>query len=168
MLEKNLGYRTIYRKQVVNSETLFKINLPNLPLLGNLSQNEFKNQLQITLNDEKSAIEFYTKLWEQAPNELHKEFIGEALSEEKKHLELFKNLYTLHFNEEPNIEIKTVTYNNYKDGLLHALKDELEAADYYKKMALSNSNDTIKQSYFYAMQDELEHSIMFSTLLNSL
>jgi len=168
MLEKNISYRTIYRKQVVNNEEPFKINLPNLPLLGTLSMNELKHQLQITMNDEKSAIEFYTKLLQQSESGIHKGFVQEALNEEKKHLELFKNVYTFYFNEEPNIEVKPVNYNTYKEGIMHALKDELKAADYYKQMTLSTTDEMIKEAYFYAMGDEIEHSIMFSTIYNML
>jgi hypothetical protein len=45
-----------------------------------------------------------------------------------------------------------------------ALKDELEAADLYKEMTLKTTDAMIKDIFFYAMGDELEHAIMFSTI----
>jgi rubrerythrin len=76
-------------------------------------------------------------------------------------------LYQLLTNQIPSYTLTPVNYANYKEGLLIALKDELEAADLYKEMILSTNDARIKDAFFYAMGDELEHSVMFSTLYNT-
>jgi rubrerythrin len=112
-------------------------------------------------------VDFYTRLLFDAPNSLHKEFIEEAKDEEAKHLIVFTKLYQLLTNQIPSYTLTPVNYANYKEGLLIALKDELEAADLYKEMILSTNDARIKDAFFYAMGDELEHSVMFSTLYNT-
>ena len=49
-----------------------------------------------------------------------------------------------------------------------ALIDELEAAEFYRDIQLSVMDQLVKDVFYYAMVDELEHATQFSTLLNQL
>ena len=48
-----------------------------------------------------------------------------------------------------------------------ALEDELEAAEFYRDVQLSTNDQLIKDTFYFAMVDELEHATMFSTLYNT-
>jgi rubrerythrin len=164
------GNEKIIRRTVstIKQEGPVKTNLPNLPLLGQLSTSDLIQKLSITIQDETNAVDFYTRLLSMAPNELHKEFVADALEEEKNHLATFKKVYAFLTGETLSPQVVPVKFANYKEGVLHALKDELDAADFYKHMILSVTDPMIKDAYFYAMGDELEHSSRFSTLYNLL
>lgn len=49
-----------------------------------------------------------------------------------------------------------------------ALKDELEAGEFYRDIQLSTMDKLIRDTFYFAMVDELEHATMFSTLYNTL
>jgi rubrerythrin len=49
-----------------------------------------------------------------------------------------------------------------------ALRDELEAAEFYRDMQLSVKDQLVRDTYYLAMVDELEHATKFSTLYNQL
>jgi hypothetical protein len=61
-----------------------------------------------------------------------------------------------------------VKYKTYKKGILTALKDELEAAEFYRDVMLSNTDPLVKDTFIFAMVDELEHSTQFGVLYNTL
>lgn len=161
---KNANNRVIYRNQQPQTKNNLNLNLPSLPLLGQISPNELSKHLLMIIEDEATAVEFYTRLLQMAPNTLHKEFVEEARNEEQKHLTTFTKVYEFLFEHSPAYTITPVQFSNYKEGLLMALKDELEAADHYKEMMLKTNDPMVKDAFFYAMGDELEHAIRFSTL----
>lgn len=147
---------------------IIKTAIPKMPILGQIKTSDFIKELYNIIIDEAQAVDFYTRLTEQAPNELHKEFISHAVRDEASHLQAFTKLYT-HFTEQvPNYTIEPVQYSNYKQGIEMALKDELEAAELYKEMMLSISDQLVKDTFLFAMGDELEHAIQFSVLYGTL
>lgn len=144
------------------------INIPFAPILGNQSMSELIKNIHKSIVDEATAAEFYSRLLEEAPDELHKEFIEHAYHDELVHLEAFMKLY-LHFTgEHPKYQIEPIQYDTYKDGIRMALKDELEAAEFYRDMKLSNTDPLVQDTFFLAMVDELEHSTQFGVLYGSL
>jgi len=144
------------------------LQIPNLPILG---PKEFRHILQYiykSIVNEATAAEFYGKLLWQAPDSLHKEFIQHARQDELMHLQAFTRLYHYYTGKMPQYNINSVTYPNYKEGILQALKDELEAAEFYRDVQLSSTDPLIKDTFYFAMVDELEHATQFSTLYNTL
>ena len=139
-----------------------------LPLLNCFNVSQIVENLYNTIVDEATAIEFYSRLLVEAPNELHREFIAEARDEEMEHLEKFTMLYCHYTGYMPYYIITPVRYLNYKEGILRALKDESSAADYYRNVQLSTTDILVKDTYYYAMVDELRHATFFSTLYNTL
>ncbi|MHB1152373.1 MAG: ferritin family protein [Eubacteriales bacterium] len=141
-------------------------NRPETPLLGNLTTQQLEEVLRDTLTDEATAAEFYTDLLNEAPDNLHTEFIEHARDDELIHLDYFKRLYRYLFGRDAEYGIEETKYANYEAGLLMALKDELEAAEHYRDVELSVKDPLIKETFYYAMIDELEHATQFSTLYN--
>ena len=141
-------------------------NSLQLPLLGTLTRKQLEETLIETITDEASAAEFYTKLLSQAPDQLNYDFVEHARNDELEHLSFFEKLYIQYFGKKPQYKIEPVRYNSYKEGLLIALKDELAAGEFYRDVQLSVRDPLIRDTYYYAMVDELRHATMFSTLYN--
>ncbi|PKM63352.1 MAG: rubrerythrin family protein [Firmicutes bacterium HGW-Firmicutes-21] len=139
-----------------------------LPLLGNLTRQQLKETVLRAIVDEATAAEFYTRLLKEAPDDLHYGFIDHARKDELEHLGYFERLYYCLFRTKPQYCIEKVQYPSYKEGVLMALKDELEAAEVYRDVQLSVKEQLIKDVFYHAMVDELEHATQFSTLYNQL
>jgi rubrerythrin len=124
----------------------------------------FLIHLQQAIHDEASAIEFYRQLLEMAPDELHKLFIQHAFQDEQKHQRMLSRLYTRLTGRTPMVSAKPESFENYRNGLLLALTQELEAAETYRDMFLSTRDPNIRDVLFETMTDEQEHAMRFSFL----
>jgi rubrerythrin len=111
---------------------------------------------------EATAVDLYSRLAKQAPNTLQRTFIEDALNDEQKHLQAFKKLYVYLTGRQPQYRIQPVTFQSYKEGLLYAMKDELEAHSYYSNMTLSTTDQLIRDTFLFAANDEIEHALTFS------
>ncbi|MBM7570889.1 ferritin-like domain-containing protein [Aquibacillus albus] len=143
-------------------------NIPFLPIVGDQSFTKLTDDILKSIVDEATAAHFYARLLKQAPDSLHKAFIEHAYEDELKHLQAFTKLYVHLTNHHPQYEIQQIQFSTYKDGILKALKAELEAAEFYRDVKLSSPDPLVKDTFFYAMVDELEHSTQFGVLYNSL
>lgn len=139
-----------------------------LPILGPVSFQQIIEYIYDAIVGEATAAEFYGRLLKDAPDDLHREFINHAREDELEHLEKFTKLYLYFTGHMPYYFITPVEYSNYKEGILIALKDELEAAEFYRDVQMSTTDQLIKDTFYYAMVDELEHATQFSTLYNTL
>lgn len=139
-----------------------------LPILGPVSFQEILEYIYDSIVEEATAAEFYGRLLKEAPDELHREFIKHAKEDELEHLENFIKLYYYFTGHIAYYVITPVEYSTYKEGILRALKDELEAAEFYRDVQMSTTDQSIKDNFYFAMVDELEHSTQFSTLYNTL
>jgi len=142
--------------------------IPNLPLLGPKSFEDILQYIYKSIVDEATAAEFYGQLLRQAPNQLHREFIQHARQDELIHLKAFIRLYHHYTGKMPQYTIHPVIYSDYKGGILQALENELEAAEFYRDVQLSTTDQLIRDTFYFAMIDELEHATQFSTLYNTL
>lgn len=145
-----------------------EFNIPNIPLLKNLSPSQINEKLLRTITDEATAIDFYTNLLKQATTNEQRKFIQDIISEESLHLQMFTSLYKFLNGISPTYTITPIKFDSFKQGLSFALQGELDAMDFYKRMILSTTNQLIEQAYYFALGDETEHAIMFSTMLNML
>lgn len=151
-----------------NGQVYSNTQIPNLPILGPKSFKQILQYIYDAIVDEATAAEFYSRLLKEAPNNLHREFIQHAFDDEVEHLQAFVKLYCYYTGKMPQYDISPVCYPNYKAGILRALEDELEAAEFYRDVQLSTSDQLIKDTFYFAMVDELEHATMFSTLYGTL
>jgi rubrerythrin len=139
-----------------------------MPILGPYSFQEIIQFIYEAIIGEATAAEFYSRLINDAPDELHREFIQHAHDDELEHLYAFTKLYCHLTGRIPQYTIDPVVYGSYKEGLLRALKDELDAGEFYRDVQLSTTDQLIRDTFYFAMVDELEHATMFSTLYNTL
>lgn len=145
-----------------------RIQIPQMPILGPYNLHEIIQFIYEAIVGEATAAEFYSRLVQEAPNDLHREFITHAYDDELEHLYAFTKLYCHLTGQLPQYTIEPVIYDSYKEGILIALKDELEAGEYYRDIQLSTSDQLIRDTFYFAMVDELEHATMFSTLYNTI
>ncbi|MBA1336946.1 MAG: hypothetical protein HPY66_3382 [Firmicutes bacterium] len=141
--------------------------IPQMPILG---YNNFPQLIQYiykAIIGEATAVDFYSRLLKDAPDEISRDFIEEALNDEKKHLNAFLKLYKHFCSQYPQYAIDPMQYPDYKTGVLMAMKDELEAAEFYKNVILSSVDPLVRDTFFYAMGDELRHATMFSFLYHN-
>ncbi len=137
-----------------------------IPVLGQMTQQEFREALYKSIVDEATAADFYTRLLHYAPDDLSHDFITHARDDELFHLEYFENLFMQLFASKPQYRITPVQFADFWQGLLSALKGELEAAGFYRDVQLSTREPLIRDTFYLAMVDELEHATMFTTLYN--
>jgi rubrerythrin len=136
-------------------------------------RNAFGEYQQITkaildaIIGEATAIDFYSRLITSAPNQRDKDDINHALEDEKVHLNLFTQLYINLTGQQPVYQIKKEEYSSYKEGLKMAYNDELEAYEDYRNAYLLTQNQHIRDTFFRAFTDEIEHAIRFGFLLMS-
>lgn len=144
------------------------IQIPQLPILGPYCFQQIIQSIYEAIVGEATAAEFYSRLLMEAPDDLHREFIEHARDDELEHLYAFSRLYCHLTGQMPQYSITPVVYADYKEGILLALKDELKAGEFYRDIQLSTTDNLIRDTFYYAMVDELEHATMFSTLYNTL
>lgn len=143
-----------------------KFNTPYLPLLGEQSQAQLIKNIHKAIVDEATAANFYARLLKEAPDELNKEFVQHAYEDELDHLQAFTQLYVHLTGSQPEYQMKQTQYSNYKEGILMALKGELEATEFYRDVQLSTTDPLIRDTFYLAMVDEIEHGTQFGVLLN--
>ncbi len=139
-----------------------------IPLLSEQSIGQLIQQIYQSIVDKATTVEFYLRLLKEATNDLHKEFIEHAYEDELVHLQALKKLYERLSKNELKYEIEQIHYSNYKEGILIALKRELDSAKFYRNMTLATTNTVVKDTFSYALIDELEHSTQFGVVYNTL
>ncbi|HZJ77974.1 MAG TPA: ferritin-like domain-containing protein [Clostridia bacterium] len=139
-----------------------------LPLLGLMSRQQFEEKLTDAIIGEATSAELYTRLLKEAPDKLHGKFLEQARDDELEHLKYFEKLYYTYMGTGAQYKVKEVQYPSYKEGIFMALEDELKTAKFYKDMQMSVKDQLIRDTFFFAMVDELVHATQLSTLFNKL
>lgn len=139
--------------------------MPNLMQQSPKFQRLISN-IQKSIEDEAVAIQLYTWMLNEARDPLAKEFIDHARNDEKEHLDDFTKLYVHFTGQQPHIQLQPLPTLTYKQALVSALKAELGAQEFYRKIYMGCTDQMVKDVYFNAMMDEIEHSIRFSTLIH--
>ncbi|RAK23123.1 rubrerythrin [Anoxybacillus vitaminiphilus] len=144
--------------------------IPFYPVLvrDNGQYKKITDTLLEAIKGEASAVQFYQQLMNAAPNEKAREDVQHALEDERKHLKQFTDLYVMLTGKRPVYKTKAVSFNTFKEGLNIARKDELEAYEDYRDAYLATQDQVIRDVFFLAMTDEIEHALRFSFLLSEL
>ena len=130
--------------------------------------NQVTQAILEAIKGEATAIDFYSRLIKEAPNAKHKKVIAHALEDEKVHLQQFIQLFTTLTGQQPTYQVVQTQYSSYKEGLERAYEDELEAYEDYRNAFLMTQNLAVRDVFFRAMTDEVEHAIRFGFLRASL
>lgn len=118
------------------------------------------------MDDQATAVKFYSDLMREAQEaglgERAVDFIKHARDDEQKHLRLFVNLYRALTGNTYEPTVRETRYANLKEGLEMAVSDELEAAEAYRTVYLRETNQNVRNIFFEAMTDEMEHATRFT------
>ncbi|WP_035098867.1 ferritin family protein [Anoxybacteroides tepidamans] len=116
------------------------------------------------IKGEATAIQFYNQLMQMARTNEERSYIAHALEDEQTHLRQFINLYTSLFGAQPVYQAEQKTFSSFAEGLKIAREDEFEAYESYRNVYLSTKDMKVRDVFFRAMTDEIEHALRFSIL----
>ncbi|MBM7607768.1 rubrerythrin [Lysinibacillus composti] len=169
-----MNFNNPYGQQMSPTEFMYPIinsqfeNNQRLPVLGELSYDRLVKTIYDSIVAEATAAKFYTKLLDLAPNEIHREIIKYARNNELKHIESLTMLYVRLVGHIPHVKLEPIQISNYKAGILTALKAEIEAVDLYRDVQLVSMNPVIREPFYRAMVNKMEHANQFGEIYHSL
>ncbi|MCK4662660.1 MAG: ferritin family protein [Bacteroidales bacterium] len=137
---------------------------------------EFENIndiLDFAINSEQEAVDFYTKLANNAKNDEIKEVFFQFAKEEVGHkakLTKIKETGMLSLSKEKIIDLKISDYivssppsqdMTYQDALIVAMKKEKSAFKLYSTLAQKTTNNEVKELFLHLAQEEAKHKLRF-------
>ncbi|WP_415815838.1 cupin domain-containing protein [Mesobacillus thioparans] len=159
---RNVYSPTYPYQYYVNSGTY---NPSNMFRNNQTSHQQVLEALLAGIKGEASAIDFFGRLAEAAPNQRHRKAIRQALEDKQIHYNQFTDLYITLTGQQPQTQYEQIEFESYRDGLQKAF--ELENKDYheYRNSYLLTQNLPVGHVFFRAFADELEHVTRFSCLM---
>lgn len=118
------------------------------------------------MQDQASAVQFYRELGAMAPVPKIREYLRHAADDEQRHYELLGQLYRALTGQTYTATPEKVSFASFRDGLLMAIDDELEAYEEYRDEYLRYPTPQIRQVFFELLSDEIEHAVRFNTALH--
>ncbi|WP_216827369.1 cupin domain-containing protein [Alkalihalobacterium elongatum] len=103
---------------------------------------------------EASAIDLYSRLAHEAPNQELKNEMLHALEVKKSHLNQFSNIYTNLTGTQPVYQIEKMTFNSYREGLQKAYAAEVDGYQEYQNSSLLTQHPLVRQSFLQACTSE--------------
>lgn len=131
------------------------------------SQNSHQQVLEVLLagiKGEASAVDFYNRLEQSAPNQRHKKAIQQALEDKQVHLKQFTDLFITLTGQSPQYQIEQVEFDTYQEGLKKAYETEVEDYHEYRNSYLLTQYLPVGNVFFRAFADEIEHATRFGCL----
>ncbi|XJZ27999.1 ferritin family protein [Bacillota bacterium Lsc_1132] len=116
------------------------------------------------INDELQAVQYYTRLAELAPNNQFRQAVLAIRQDEIKHLHWFSRVYQELSGKYPPITLGVELPGSFKRGVRDSIKDEQEAAPFYRRIAAQISNQQISQRFLRAANDEQRHAQIFAQM----
>lgn len=141
------------------------------------------NAIQIAINMEKDAIDFYTKAAEKTSHPAGKKMFLSVTEDEKRHLQMLSAIFNevdIKIDEvSPMKNIRTV-FETMRDSMMQrveATKDELEAfkiamqmekegIEFYKKVQTETNQPKEKALFERLIKEEEQHFAVFSNTFN--
>ncbi|MFJ8235895.1 hypothetical protein ACIQ34_09140 [Ureibacillus sp. NPDC094379] len=163
-----------YGQQMSPTEFMSPINTSqfeynqSLPVLGELPYDRLVKTIYDSIVAEATAAKYYTKLLDLTPHNIHRDIIEYARNDELKHIESFTMLYARLVGHIPHVRLEPIEIPNYKAGILTALKGEIEAVKLYRDVQLVSMNPRIRDPFYRAMVNKMEHANQFGELFYSL
>lgn len=124
-------------------------------------QNKLVRDLEKAINGEYSAINCYAKLAEMAPTDKVRDRIREIRKDEKRHLQVFSQIYTNLTGSQPNPKQIEECSDSFVRGLENAMEDEQNTVDFYLNVADETSNHYVRDAFRRAAADEQNHAVWF-------
>ena len=141
-----------YRKDIL---TTYKSLDQALKLIYNAVQGETEDEL------------FYSYLISIAPTQAEKDIIASIRDDERKHNQMFREIYRFFTGQEipisENVNFEKPT--SYKQGLKDALFGELSAVERYRDIRAGLPTEYHRDMVFEILTDELKHADKYNYLL---
>lgn len=131
-----------------------------VPPFANYGQ--FIDDVQKAINDEVSAVQFYTDLMAKAPCDAARQQIKEPRDDEIKHYRMLRGLYKSLTGYDPMVIVSKTPIENFCSSVTKALNDELDTSEFYRRMYLSTTDMRIRDILFEIMTDEMTHATRFT------
>ncbi|RXT07297.1 cupin domain-containing protein [Ammoniphilus sp. CFH 90114] len=129
--------------------------------------NEQVEAIQAGIKREATALDFYSRLADAAPNQQHKTEILQALEVKKTHFSQFHNLYLSLTGRAPQYQFNTVNFKTYREGLQKAHDAGVEAYEEYRKNGMSSQNPLIQNVFIHASTGEKQNVTRLESLKRS-
>ncbi|WP_018664130.1 ferritin-like domain-containing protein [Heyndrickxia acidiproducens] len=136
--------------------TDFRNAQPDTGFIANLTK---------AINGEYSAVTCYEQIARKAPTAEFRNIIMEIRDDELRHFHTFSRLYTSMTGTHPQPKITEPCPQTYRGGLEFGVKDEQNTVDFYRDIAESVQDPTIKNAFDLASRDEQHHAVWFLYLL---
>lgn len=134
---------------------------------------EALNLINDSVGGEKADTMFYEWLISNIPADLDEgerleiaQVIQGIASDERLHNEIFKSMYRqLTGKEAVPKEEEFISPENFQQGIITALKGELEAVRRYRKVRAGIPDESYRDQVFSILTDELRHSALYNYIL---
>jgi rubrerythrin len=122
------------------------------------------NDIEKAITGEVHAYNFYERLAGLAENERDRRTIQEIQRDEAKHYHWFTMILRRMGGEMPEIPRGELP-RDFEEGVRAAIRDELEAAEFYQDIAYRADERFIQMHFMHASHDEQRHAALFMNLL---
>lgn len=134
------------------------------------------NLINSSIEGEKADAMFYEWLLQNIPTELEEaermdiaQTIQGIVNDEKLHNEIFRSMYRQLTGNEPIVEEETFQPPaNFTEGIIRALKDEVEAVRKYRKIMAGMPDNSYRDQVFSILTDELRHGILYNYIYTTI
>ncbi|HWT73719.1 MAG TPA: ferritin-like domain-containing protein [Mobilitalea sp.] len=123
-----------------------------------------ESEIAKAITGEVQAYYFYEKLMELAPNEEIKNVIKGIQEDEAKHYHWFTAILRRMGAEIPQVPAGEMP-TDFEEGVKRAIRDELEANEFYLDIAYRATDPFIEKHFRHASQDEQRHATLFLNIL---
>ena len=134
------------------------------------------NLINSSIEGEKADAMFYEWLLQNIPTELEEaermdiaQTIQGIANDEKLHNEIFRSMYRQLTGNEPIVEEEIFQPPaNFTEGIIRALKGEVEAVRKYRKIMAGMPDNSYRDEVFSILTDELRHGILYNYIYTTI
>ena len=139
---------------------------------------EAVNLINSSIENEQADAMFYTWLIQNIPTSLEgnkrvdiAQTIQGIANDEKLHNEILRSMYRQLTSEEPQVQASEETFqmpNSFEEGIVKALKGEVEAVRKYRKIMAGMPDNSYRDQVFSILTDELRHGILYNYIYTTI
>lgn len=134
------------------------------------------NLINSSIEGEKADAMFYEWLLQHIPTDLEEakrmdiaQIIQGIANDEKLHNEIFKSMYRQLTGNEAIVEEETFQPPaNFTEGIIRALKGEMEAVRKYRKIMAGLPDNSYRDQVFSILTDEIRHGVFYNYIYTTI
>lgn len=139
---------------------------------------EAVNLINSSIENEQTDAMFYTWLIQNIPRNLEEskrvdiaQTIQGIANDEKLHNEILRSMYRQLTSTEPQVPAPEEAFqmpNSFEEGIVKALKGEVEAVRKYRKIMAAMPDNSYRDQVFSILTDELRHGILYNYIYTTI